>query len=323
MVVIRPPAAPEGEANNVDDAPARRMSDEPTDGRRHPPLGRLWQYSVRHAPSRLETALFGERTLAREAAVRDRQGRTWHEPADAVAWLLRVTGSSGVAYVRLDLEGAVASIVAPPGLADEPRAELQARARALFVSGKLGPHADEEGTGLTWYAGGALRALVATGALAEDPGPMARVREFLDAHREHEAPPLGDDAAAQGRPDAGPPRPRLLDVSEEDHGERARVTTALEWRGRSLVGSATGAATDEGRHRAAARAVVRALEPAVEAPLRMDRFRLISSGAVRLAVAAVRLDGRVLTGAATATPGEAWAGARAALAALNRELTRP
>jgi hypothetical protein len=299
------------------------MSGEPTDGRRHPPLGRLWQHSVRRAPSRLETALFGEQTPAREAAVRDKQGRTWHEPADAVAWLLRVTGSSGVAYVRLDLEGTVESIVAPPALADEPRTELLARARTLFVSGKLGTHADEEGAGLTWYAGSALRALVAAGAASDDAGPMARVREFMDAHREHDAPPKQGHAPAPGRLAARPPRPRLLEVSEEEHGDGARVTTSLEWRGRSLVGSATGAATDEGRHRAAARAVLRALEPAVDAPLRVDRFRLISSGSVRLAVAAVRMDGRVLTGAAAARPGDASAGARAALAALNRELTRP
>ena len=103
----------------------------------------------------------------------------------------------------------------------------------------------------------------------------------------------------------------------------ARVTASLEWRGRSLVGSATGAASEEGRHRAAARAVLRALGPAVAAPLRVDRFRLISSGSARLAVAAVRLGGRILTGAAAAEPGDATAGARAALSALNRELTRP
>jgi hypothetical protein len=295
------------------------MSDEPTDGRRHPPLGRLWQHSVRHAPSRLETALFGEQTPAREAAVSDQRGRTWHEPADAMAWLVRVTASSGVAYVRLDLDGTVDSLV-PPGLAAASRSELQARARDLFVSGKLGPHADEEGAGLTRYAGGALRALVAAGA---DPGPLARVREFMDAHREHDAPPKHGHAPAPGRSGARPPRHRLLEVSEENHDDQARVTISLEWRGRSLVGSATGAATDEGRHRAAARAVLRALEPTVDTPLRVDRFRLISSGSARLAVVAVRLNGRVLTAAAMAEPGDASAGARAALAALNRELTRP
>jgi hypothetical protein len=304
----------------VDPRRTRRMSDDANEGRRHPPfLGRLWQHYGRHAPpSRLETALFGDQTPAQEAALWERNGRTWNHPADALAWLLRATGSPGVAYVRLDLEGQVESVVVPEDLATERRARLLERARDLFVSGELGSRVDEEGAAVTWYAGDALRALLAAGARADDAGAMAHVRAFLDAHREHGA----------GRPPAGhqperPPRPRLLEVAQEDHGDMARVTASLEWRGRSLVGSATGAASEEGRHRAAARAVLRALGPAVAAPLRVDRFRLISSGSARLAVAAVRLGGRILTGAAAAEPGDATAGARAALSALNRELTRP
>jgi hypothetical protein len=299
------------------------MSDDPAEGRRHPPfLGRLWQHHVRHAPSRLETALFGEQAAGAPPA-RERHERTWHEPADALTWLLRVTRSPSAGYVRLDLDGQITSLVVPPDLDDEGRAALSRRARDLFVSGKLGQHADDEGAGLTWYSGGALRALIATGARADEAGPLARVREFLDAHREQGPAPRHGHAPAHGRPGPRWPRPRLVDVSEEEHGEQTRVTATLEWRGRSMVGSATGAGSDEGRHRAAARAVVRALEPAIEAPLRVDRFRLISSGSARLAVAAVRLNGRILTGAATATPGDPSAGARAALAALNRELTRP
>jgi hypothetical protein len=301
----------------------RRMSDD-GERRRHPPfLGRLWQHHAPQAVTRLETALFGQAAVDLEPAAPGDAARAWREPADALAWLVRTTASSGAAYVYLEADGYMRSEVAPAGLDDGSRAGLVDRARELFVSGVLGSHAGDGESAVTWYARGALHAVLAAGVRSGGDPALQRVRRFLDERAVRGDAPPSDAAEPAGDPSPPRERPRLLDVAIEELGDVVRVTTSLEWRGRAMTGSATGTPTDEGRHRAAARAIVRAMQPAIGPPLRLDRFRLISAGSVRLAVAAVRLDGRLLTGAAAAGADGPAAGARAALAALNRELTRP
>ena len=240
----------------------------------------------------------------------------WREPREALSWLRSTTGAAAAAYVTLDLDGWVDSVAAADGSETDLHPRLLARARALFASGDLGYRTDDQGSALTWYANGALRAVLAEKAPGDATEPLARVRSFLQS---------AESATGGSQPDeARPaPRPRLVEVITDDGRGAPMVTASLEWRGRSLVGSASAGMTEESLHGAAAMAVLRALDSATPAKLRLSRFRLLGTDNVRLFVAAVSVDDRVLTGAAAIEPGEVAAGARAALAALNRALTRP
>jgi len=237
----------------------------------------------------------------------------WREAREALSWLRAATAAAATAYITLDLDGWVDSVAA----SDESEADLHprllARARALFASGDLGYRSDELGAALTWYAEGALRAVIAEKAAGDVAEPLRRVRAFLEG---------GESASAREEP-RPTSRPRLVDVVTDDGRGAPLVTASLEWRGRSLVGSASAGVTEESLHGAAAMAVLRALDSATPSTLRLSRFRLLGTDNVRLFVAAVSVDDRVLTGAAAIEPGEVAAGARAALAALNRALTRP
>lgn len=240
----------------------------------------------------------------------------WREPREALSWLRSTTGATAASYITLDLDGWVDSVAASDDGDVDLHARLLARAGALFASGDLGYRVDGAGAALTWYADGALRAVIAESARSDASEQLARVRSFLEA----------PESAQPSRPPETPvssPRPRLIGVVTADGRGAPLVTASLEWRGRSLVGSASAGVTEESLHGAAAMAVLRALDPATPSTLRLSRFRLLGTDSVGLFVAAVSVDDRVLTGAAAIEPGEVAAGARAALAALNRALTRP
>ena len=248
----------------------------------------------------------------------------WREPREALAWLRSATGAGAAAYVTLDLDGWVDSVAtSDEGDADlHPR--LLARARALFASGDLGFRKDDGGAALTWYADGALRAVIAERATTDTAERLERVRAFLQAAESAADSDAAADGIGPGDTEPRPsPRPRLVDVITDEGPGAPLVTASIEWRGRSLVGSASAGPTEESLNGAAAMAGLRALDAATPSTLRLNRFRLLGTDTVRLFVAAVSVDDRVLTGAAAIEPGEVSAGARAALAALNRELTRP
>jgi hypothetical protein len=249
---------------------------------------------------------------------------TWREAREALTWLRSAARATAAAYITLDLDGWVDSVAtSDEGDADlHPR--LLARARALFASGDLGYRRDDGGAALTWYADGALRAVIAENATTHGSEQLERVRSFLQSIESARASGAPNVNAGPGEAEPRPsPRPRLVDVITDEGRGTPLVTASLEWRGRSLVGSATAGPTEESLNGAAAMAVLRALDPATASRLRLNRFRLLGTDTVRLFVAAISVDDRVLTGAAAIEPGEISAGARAALAALNRELTRP